>query len=227
MSSTTTTPENLDDGIGPLDIAKSTLIQHTLLPTETTLKETPEEQVADSVQADLFSWEPYENVQSALARSNILALNNVRFKGQLFSPAIKQNYINMLGSINAIPEIEGQAEVDRAVSQMIKQSVGASSLYVTPQFMSTSELIKTTNPNKNPGEWRQSPFIPINALGSFTRDVSLNNMPLNWYQKNQLRNDDNEMRTPLDYSEPKSIPIEPPRQAMNKVNQIGYSWQYS
>jgi hypothetical protein len=224
----TQTPLDIDDGVSPLDISKSTLIQHTMTPTENTLRETPREQVADSVQADLFAWRAYENVESALTRANIRALNDVRFKGELFSPAIPQNYIDMLGSINAIPEIEGRAAVDKAVNGMIKQAVGASKLHITPSYTSTSELVKTVNPNNNPGPWKQSPFIPINTLGgNFKRDVSLNNMPLSWYQKNELVNQNNEMRTPLDYREPKSIPIEPPVRAIRNVDQGGFSWQFS
>ena len=221
------TPMELDDGIGPLDISKSTLIQHTLLPTENTLRETPQQQVADSVQADLFSWRNYENVESALTRSNIRSLNNVRFKGELFSPALPQNYIDMLGSINAIPEIEGSAAVSKSVNTIIRDAVGASKLHVTQDYKSTSEILKSVNPNGNPGPWRQSPFIPINALGKFTRDVSLNNMPLSWYQKNELVNQNNEMRTPVDYTEQKATPIEPPAQAIKNANQVGSSWQFS
>ena len=49
-------------GKGPLEVSKSTLIQHTQIPTNDTLLETPRQHVADTVQADLFAWDPLEGV---------------------------------------------------------------------------------------------------------------------------------------------------------------------
>ncbi len=43
--------------------SKSTLIQHTVLPDEDTLKETPKQQVQDTAKADLFSYKVYDNVE--------------------------------------------------------------------------------------------------------------------------------------------------------------------
>jgi hypothetical protein len=58
--------------------SKSTLSQHTILPDETTLRQTKEEQVINSTKARLFSYKTYENIESKLSRENIINFNIIR-----------------------------------------------------------------------------------------------------------------------------------------------------
>ena len=58
--------------------SKSTLSQHTILPDETTLRQTNSQQVENSTKASLFSYKTYENIESKLSRENIINFNSIR-----------------------------------------------------------------------------------------------------------------------------------------------------
>ena len=213
-------------GKGPLEVSKSTLIQHTQIPTNDTLLETPRQQVADTVQADLFAWDPLEGVESALTRENIKAFNEIRMKGELFAPVIPANFINTLGAINPIPEKEGMAGVKKDISKMMSRGLGAARLHVTSAYKSTSDLLPNPCPFGFQGR-RETPFIPINTLGNgYSRDVSYNGLPVEWYDDHVMKDDDDEWRAPLQASTQKSMPYFTPAQQIQDVNATGYNWLY-
>ena len=115
-------------------LVKSTLIQHTEMPEENTLKETPAEQVADTVKADLFSWDHLEGIESALTRQTIKVFNKIRMNGELFAPMMPLNYINTLGPINPIPVVEGMDEVKQSVAKVVKTAGSAADIFITKDF---------------------------------------------------------------------------------------------
>ena len=110
---------------------KGSLIQHSTVPDNNTLVETQRQQVADSVKADLFSWDPLEGIESALTRQNIKAFNDIRMKGELFAPMMPIDFINTLGPINQIPSLEGPNEVKKSVMKVVKVAESAADLYIT------------------------------------------------------------------------------------------------
>ena len=204
---------------------KSTLIQHTDVPTADTLKETPQQQVADSVQADLFSWNPLEGVESALARQNIQVFNDIRMKGELFAPMMPINYVNQLGPINPIPAVEGMDEVKNSVTKTVDIAKRAGEIYITKDFKCTSEVVPETCPFGFAGR-RQTPFIPINTLSpDLKRDVSVNGVPVEWYDEDAMRDDDNQLRFPLEPSA-KTSSYQTPAAQITKINTAGLSWQF-
>lgn len=204
---------------------KSTLIQHTDVPGTDTLNETPQQQVADAVQADLFSWDPLEGVESALARQNIEVFNDIRMKGELFAPMMPINYVNTLGPINPIPVVEGMDEVKSSVAKVVGAAKQAGELFVTKEFKCTSQVVPDKCPFGFEGR-RQTPFIPINTLSPDIKpDVSLNGVPVEWYDDDKMRDDDDELRFPLEPAR-KSAPYESPQRQIEKINTTGLSWQF-
>jgi hypothetical protein len=209
----------------PLD-GKSSLIQHTSTPTNDTARETPEQQVSDTVQADLFSWDPLEGVDSALTRGNIRAFNDIRMKGELFAPGLPANYINTLGAINPIQVQEGMPAVKKTVATMLDRGIAAASLYVTPSFKSSSAVLPNPCPFGFQGR-RETPFIPINTLGSgFSADVSLNGLPAEYYDHVDMADDDSEHRSPLTSSDVRPISQFTHTQQIQKIDAVGLSWIY-
>jgi hypothetical protein len=204
---------------------KSTLVQHTDVPNADTLKETPQQQVADSVQADLFSWNPLEGVESALARQNIQVFNDIRMKGELFAPMMPINYVNTLGPINPIPVVEGMDEVRSSVAKVVDTAKEAGEIFVTKEFKCTSEVVPETCPFGFPGR-RQTPFIPINTLSPDIKpDVSLNGVPVDWYDEDKMRDDEDQLRFPLEPSA-KTSSYQTPAAQILKINTAGLSWQF-
>ena len=206
-------------------LVKSTLIQHTEMPEENTLKETPAEQVADTVKADLFSWDHLEGIESALTRENIKVFNEIRMKGELFAPMMPLNYINTLGPINPIPVVEGMDEVKQSVAKVVKTAGSAADIFITKDFKCTSEVVPEKCPFGFEGR-RQTPFIPINTLSPDIKpDVSLNGVPVDWYDDDKMRDDDSQLRFPLEPSV-KTTSYQTPAAQVEKMNSVGLSWQY-
>ena len=204
---------------------KGSLIQHTNTPDNKTLVETPQEQVADSVKADLFSWDPLEGVESALTRQNIKSFNDIRMKGELFAPMMPINYVNTLGPINPIPSLEGMDEVKKRVMRVVNTAQSAAGLYITDDYKCTSEVVPEKCPFGFPGR-RQTPFIPINTLSSDIKpDVSLNAVPVEWYDDDKMRDDDDQLRFRLEPGV-KSTSYQTKQVQLDTMNTAGLSWQF-
>jgi hypothetical protein len=204
---------------------KGSLVQHTSIPENDTLVETPQQQVADSVQADLFSWDPLEGIESALTRQNIKSFNDIRMKGELFAPMMPINYVNTLGPINPIPSLEGMDEVKKSVMRVVNTAQSAAGLYITDDYKCTSEVVPEKCPFGFPGR-RQTPFIPINTLSPDIKpDVSLNGLPVDWYDEDKMRDDDDQLRFPLQPSV-KTTSYQTKQVQLDTMNTAGLSWQF-
>ena len=214
-----------DAPIGP-DVSelKPSLIQHISIPNDGTGAETDATEIADGVQADLFSWDPLEGIESELTRKNIKAFNDIRMKGELFAPTMP--FVDSLGSINPIPHIEGLPAVKESIGDMWDEALEASKLNKTAQFKSTSEIIPSVDPFGFPGR-RQTPFIPNNQLApGFHRDVDMNGMPIEWNREDIMHRHSNEMRMPL-YPDP--VPPHPywtAKYQLEQVNTKGFNYIY-
>ena len=205
--------------------AKSTLIQHSEPPTETTGLETPVEQVVSSVHADLFSWNPLEGVESALTRSNIDSFNKVRMNGRLYAPTVPLDYINSLGSIAAIPTTYGIRKVQKAIAEEKSNALAAENLRFSKKYVSLSQIVEEKDPYGFPGR-RQTPFQPIYSLQSrLEPDNSANGYPAGFNNFIGLRDDEDELRDP-EVPGINPVSYQPPVQQLVTVNTVGHNWLY-
>ena len=146
-------------------------------------------------------------------------------KGELVAPVMPINYINTLGPINPIPSLEGLNEVKKSVMKVVKVAESAADLYITNDYKCTSEVVPGTCPFGFQGR-RQTPFIPINTLSPDIKpDVSLNGVPVDWYDEDKMRDDDDQLRFPLEPGV-KSTSYQTKEQQLKKLNTAGLSWQF-
>ena len=109
--------------------------------------------------------------------------------------------------------------------KVVKVAESAADLYITEDYRCTSEVVPEKCPFGFPGR-RQTPFIPINTLSPDIKpDVSLNGVPVDWYDEDKMRDDDDQLRFPLERGV-KSTSYQTKQVQLDTMNTAGLSWQF-
>jgi hypothetical protein len=182
---------------------KNTLIQRTILPDEDTGRESMEQSIRDSVKADLFAYRQTDmgvGMNNDMMLDNVRAFNDIRMQGDLFCPKIPEDIAEPIMEGTFLQTLNDNNGVLAQLRRKATTAFDAVKLIQSDNFQNHSHQDfknKLLCPFNLPR--RDTPFVPINSLEpyQFSRDISMNGMPIDYMNKQIYHRDNSSMREPL------------------------------
>ena len=194
-----------DDNViqAPTKGTENTLIQRTILPDEHWGRETIEQSIRDSVKADLFAWRVTDlgvGVNNDMMLDGVRAFNDIRMRGELYCPKVPDNLGEPVLEGNFLQNLGNNNEVVKKLQDKAKTAFEAAKLLKTKKFLNYSNMDfeqKLLCPFDLPR--RNTPFVPINTLQPYrySRDISMNGIPIPYMEKQIFHEQNSSMREPL------------------------------